>query len=267
MIVEEGFLNKLRQHFNLNLYEVRIWTALLSRGVATAGELSEIGDVPRSRTYDILESLEKKGFVVMKLGKPIKYLAVEPTEVVERVKKSIKKESDSNIQKLKELSTTDVLAELSNLHKQGIEFVEPTDLSGSIKGRHNIYTQLETMVSNADKSVTIVTTAKGLPRKAEALSHLFGKLSKKGVSIRIAAPKDENNTTHFEELSKVADIKHMSGMDARFVIVDGKEVLFMVTDDKEIHPSYDVGVWIKAPFFAKALENMSNSHWDAAPIN
>ena len=90
MIVKEDFLSKLRQFFGLNLYEVRIWTALLSRGVSTAGELSDIGDVPRSRAYDVLESLEKKGFVVMKVGKPIKYLAVEPKEVVERVKKSIK---------------------------------------------------------------------------------------------------------------------------------------------------------------------------------
>jgi len=51
MIVKEEFLNKLRQLFGLNLYEVRIWTALLSRGVSTAGELSDIGNVPRSRAY------------------------------------------------------------------------------------------------------------------------------------------------------------------------------------------------------------------------
>ena len=67
MIVKEEFLSKLRRFFNLNLYEVKIWTALLSRGVSTAGELSDIANVPRSRSYDVLESLEKKGFVIMKL--------------------------------------------------------------------------------------------------------------------------------------------------------------------------------------------------------
>ena len=88
MIVKEDFLNNLRRFFSLNLYEVRIWTALLSRGVSTAGELSDIGNVPRSRAYDVLESLEKKGFIIMKLGKPIKYVAVEPLEVVERVNRA-----------------------------------------------------------------------------------------------------------------------------------------------------------------------------------
>ncbi|MEK6816001.1 MAG: helix-turn-helix domain-containing protein, partial [Nanoarchaeota archaeon] len=81
MIVQESFLKKLRSAFDLNIYEVKIWTALLSRGVASAGELADISGVPRSRSYDVLESLEKKGFVIMKLGKPIKYLAVKPEEV------------------------------------------------------------------------------------------------------------------------------------------------------------------------------------------
>ena len=64
MIVKEEFLSKLRLYFSLNLYEVKIWTALLSRGVSTAGELSDIANVPRSRSYDVLESLEKKGFTI-----------------------------------------------------------------------------------------------------------------------------------------------------------------------------------------------------------
>ncbi len=76
MIIREEFLSRLRKIFDLNLYEARVWTALLSRGVSTAGELSNISDVPRSRTYDILESLEKKGFIVMKVGKPIKFIAL-----------------------------------------------------------------------------------------------------------------------------------------------------------------------------------------------
>ena len=87
----------------MNLYEVKIWAALLSRGISTAGELSDIANVPRSRSYDVLESLEKKGFVVMKLGKPIKYIAVPPTEVVERVKKNMRKSAEEAVERLENL--------------------------------------------------------------------------------------------------------------------------------------------------------------------
>src|SRR3989344_1562065 len=207
MIVNEELMSKLRRYFNLNLYEVRIWTALLSRGVSTAGELSNIGHVPRSRAYDVLESLEKKGFVVMKLGKPIKYIAVEPGEVVERVKKNIQQIADGNILKLKELNKSEVLKELDTLHKQGIEFIDSTDLSGAIRGKHNLYTHLETLVKNADKSVTIVTTQKGLIRKAEALKPIFQKLNKKGVNIRIAAPLTKECENAVKDLKNFAEIR------------------------------------------------------------
>src|SRR4030067_2412556 len=109
MIVKEEFLNKLRRYFNLNLYEVKIWAALLSRGGSTGGELSDIANVPRSRSYDVLESLEKKGFIIMKLGKPIKYIAVPPSEVVERVKKKIKEDSERQYLIINQLHVSEIL--------------------------------------------------------------------------------------------------------------------------------------------------------------
>jgi len=261
MIVKEDFLTKLRQFFSLNLYEVRIWTALLSRGVSTAGELSDIGDVPRSRAYDVLESLEKKGFVVMKVGKPIKYLAVEPKEVVERVKKGIKDEAERNITKIKDLHNTEVINELSSLYKNGVEFVEPADLSGAIRGRHNIYSHLETMIKKANKSVTIVTTSKGVLRKIDALSPTLTKLAKKGVKIRVAAPESEENKEKLKHVTKIADFKSMNGIDARFCVVDNSEIMFMMMDDKEVHPSYDLGIWVNTPYFAQAMENLVDISW------
>ncbi|MCK5629147.1 MAG: hypothetical protein KAI26_00900, partial [Nanoarchaeota archaeon] len=53
MIIQNDFLNNIRD-FGLNTYEAKLWTALLSRGISTAGELSDIANVPRSRSYDVL---------------------------------------------------------------------------------------------------------------------------------------------------------------------------------------------------------------------
>jgi len=265
MIVKEEFLNKLRRAFSLNLYEARIWTALLSRGVSTAGELSDIGNVPRSRAYDILESLEKKGFVVMKLGKPIKYLTVEPKEVVERVKKGVRRDSDDRVKRLEELKGSDVLKELDSLHKEGIEFVEPSDLSGAIRGRHNVYTHLETMIKGAQKNITIVTTAKGLLRKMEALKPELERLYKKGIKIRVAAPITKESMDAAKELSKIADVRHLEDVNARFAIVDDRNLMFMAMDDKTVHPTYDIGVWINTPYFANALNNLFNETWKNLP--
>lgn len=265
MIVEEEFLSSLRRFFGLNLYEVRIWTALLSRGVSTAGELSDIGNVPRSRAYDVLESLEKKGFVVMKLGKPIKYVAVEPQEVVERVKKLLHNNAKEKIKKLDQLKKTEVLKELDLLHKQGIEFVEPSDLSGAIKGRSNLYHHLELMVKNAKKNVTIMTTNKGVLRKMDSLRSELEKLSKKGVKIRIAAQFDKETEKMVKSLPKAVEVRRQDNLNARFCIVDDKELMFMVMHDEEVHPTYDVGIWINTPYFASALNGLFEATWNTLP--
>ncbi len=260
MIVKEELLSKLRRYFSLNLYEVKIWTALLSRGVSTAGELSDIADVPRSRSYDVLESLEKKGFVVLKLGKPIKYIAVPPSEVLERVKKNVHEETKEQIKRLEELKNTDVINELNTLHTQGIELVEPSDLSGSIRGRHNLYNHLETTIKNAEQTVSLMTTSQGLIRKVEGLKPVFEKLKKRGVKIRIAAPITKECKQTVRDISNLAEVRSTDSK-ARFCIVDGKEIVFMVLDDQEVHPTYDVGIWVNTPFFAKALDNLFDGAW------
>lgn len=261
MIVKEEFLSRLRKIFDLNLYEVRVWTALLSRGTSTAGELSNISGVPRSRTYDILESLEKKGFIMMKLGKPIKFVAIKPDEVVERVKRNLATYTKERLQRLEKLKDDEVLGELSTLFTKGVKFVEPSELSGSIRGRENIYNQLDTMIRTAEKTITIATTADGLNRKMEALMPSLEKARKKGVKIRIAAPIDANNINAARELKNIAEVRNSEGVKARFTIIDSNQLMFMLLDDEKFHPSYDVGVWINTDFFAGTLEQLFEAAW------
>lgn len=264
MIIKDEFLSRLRKIFDLNLYEAKVWTALLSRGVSTAGELSNISDVPRSRTYDILESLEKKGFVVMKLGKPIKFVALKPDEVVERVKRNLMVEAQNKTKRLEQLKSEDVLGELNTLYTNGVKFIEPSDLSGSLRGRQNVYNHLDMMIRSAEKGITIVTTAEGLNRKFEVLLPTFEKAKKRGINIKIAAPIVPENYKIAKDLSKVADVRDSSniGLKGRFTIIDSNQLLFMLLDDKKVHPNYDVGVWLSSDFFSQVLEQMFYQSWN-----
>lgn len=262
MIVKEDLLVDLRRHFDLNLYEVKLWTALLSRGVSTAGELSDIADVPRSRSYDVLESLEKKGFVVMKTGKPIKYIAIPPSEVINRVRKNMQFNAQEKIKRLESVRNSELLTELETLHANGISLVDPTDMSGCLKGRHNLYNHLDFLIKNAKKSVNIMTTDKGFLRKAEGLKPTLEKAKKRGVKVRIAAPLGtKENKAAKNNLKGIAEVKHAGKMNSRFVNVDSKDLVFMMLDDKEVHPTYDLGIWVKTPFFASSMDHMFDHVW------
>ncbi len=260
MIVQTEFLKKIKD-FGLNSYEAKIWTALLSRGVSTAGELSDIANVPRSRSYDILESLERKGFIVMKIGKPIQYLAVSPTEVLERVKKKIREDSEKNIEQLDKVKTTDVLNELTLLHKKGIELVEPFDITGAIKGRDNIYDHIELMVKDAQEEILLVTSEIGFIQKSQELDRALKKAHDRGVQIRIAAPLTKKAEKEIKMLIPLSKIRVCKGLNARFCIIDKKEIAFMLTDSMDVHPSYDVAVWVNTPFFASALTQLFELAW------
>ena len=260
MIVKDNFLKKLRSAFDLNIYEVKIWTSLLSRGLATAGELSDISNVPRSRSYDVLESLEKKGFVIMKLGKPIRYIAVQPEEIIKRLKDNINTDAKSKVKFLEDVKKEEIFTDLQALFKQGVEKVDSHSFVGSIKGRDSIYSHMKSMLDRAEKTVVIQTTKEGFLRKEKRYRSTLRKLSEKGVKIRIAAPitKEIINKT---DLKSIAQIKPINSIEARFMIIDDKEMLFTVSEDKNTHESYDTAVWVNTPFFTKAFSKMFNSTW------
>src|SRR3990167_7294034 len=134
MVASPKVLDALRT-IGLNKYERNLWVALLSRGASTAGELSDISNVPRSRCYDVLESLSTRGFVVIQPGKPLKYVAVPPREAMDRAKKKIVEEAQEISNKIDRLIKSDIIKELEKVHKDSIKTVRPEDLTGALKGR------------------------------------------------------------------------------------------------------------------------------------
>ena len=257
MLIEKKLLSKMKE-FGLNSYESKVWTALLSRGVSTAGELSDIANVPRSRSYDVLESLEKKGFVVMKLGKPIKYIAVPPEEAIERVKKRIKSQAEEDEKILEELKKSEILKELSLLHSKGIETQDPSEMTGSVRGRDNLHNHLVYQIKSAKESVLIATTEKGTERKTKALLKHIKKAKERGVKVKFVAPLTKKTEESQNKLADYTTLKNTSNENMRFCIIDNKQITLMLTNDRDTHPSYDLAVWMHSPFFSKTLQSIVN---------
>jgi len=81
------------------------------------------------------------------------------------------------------------------------------------------------------------------------------------VKIRIGAPINSSNIKVAKELSKVAEIKDIKDLKARFCVIDSEQILFMLLNDETVHPNYDLGVWINTEFFAQALEQLFEIAW------
>lgn len=251
MLVKSELVNKIKDYFDLNVYETKVWLALLSKGIASAGEVADISGVPRSRTYDVLEGLEKRGFAIVKIGKPVKYLGVKPQTILEKMKNNLKKDAEERIQGLAKVRETEEFAKLEELYHGGLDPIKREDISASLKGKSNISNQLREILQNAKKEVIICTNTQELKNKSKLFTQTFNLLKRENIKLKVAL---SGNEEEIKELGKKFDVKfNKITVDSKFFIVDRKEVLFYVTknDSEE-----DIAVWLNSEFFSQAFASL-----------
>lgn len=250
MLLKQDLINKIKDYFDLNVYETKVWLALLSKGIASAGEVAEISGVPRSRTYDVLEGLEKRGFAIVKIGKPVKYLGVKPKVIIEKLKNNVRKDAEERIVSLGKVKETEEFVTIESLYKEGINPVKREDLSAALKGRSNITNHLREVLQNATKEVIVCTSAKELSSKFKLFKQTFNNLQKANIKVKVALFGDENL---IKQLEKKFDMKfkHVD-LEAKFFIVDRKEILFYVSEPSSTGGE-DIAIWLNSDFFAQSF--------------
>ncbi|MFH0711969.1 MAG: helix-turn-helix domain-containing protein [archaeon] len=257
-ITKPELVKKLKVYFDLNIYETKVWLALLSKGISSAGEIAEISGVPRSRTYDVLESLEKRGFVIQKLGKPVKYIAVKPEIVIEKLKNNTTQNAEEKIKTLSSLKNTTEYKELQELHRTGFEPIKNHELSTSIKGRSNLYLQMRAVMESAEKTIHLISSAYELNSKQKMFKDIFTKLKKRKVDIKVII---SDNKDEAEKISKKLGVEVKSKtINSRFVIADKTEIIFTIKPTN-VHEDFDYGVWINSAFFVNSLSYMFELAW------
>ncbi len=251
MIIKSELINKIKDYFELNIYETKVWLALLGKGSASAGEIATISNVPRSRTYDVLESLEKKGFAIVKLGKPVKYLGVKPKIILDKLKNNVKSLADEKINILGKLRETVEFKQLENLYNVGINPVKREDLSASIKGRSLITSHLREIIEASTKELIVCASAEEINAKESVYNEIFQQLKKRGIFVRAALSGSDEVINSLKkdlkiEIQKV-DIK------AKFFIVDRKEILFYLNPNST---KDEQAIWINSDFFCEGFAGL-----------
>ncbi len=258
MLLKPELIKKLKGDFGLNIYETKVWLALLSKGISSAGEIAELSGVPRSRTYDVLESLEKRGFVIQKLGKPVKYIAVNPEIVIEKLRNNTETEAKEKLKTLSELKDTTEYKKLKELHNTIFEPIKNRELSTSIKGRTNLYLQMRAVMESASRSIHLVSSSYELSSKMKMFKSTFAKLNKRNVDIKVMIGDSDEEA---KKLSKKLGVKIKSKpINARFIVADRTELIFTIKPTN-VHEDFDYGVWINSPFFTTSLSYMFEMAW------
>lgn len=236
----------------LNLYERRLWVALLSKGNSTAGELADLSNVPRSRCYDVLESLADKGFVIVQPAKPMRYVAIKPRDAMERAKKRLLQKTDEMVKRISRIQDSEVMKDLEKIHSETIKVMKPEDMTGALRGRDAFLEQFESIIGVAKKSVNMLTTEQGLMEIYEKHGKLLQKAAKGGVQIKIAVPLSKKSESVIKEMSRFSQIRDVSGVEniqnvlTRAYSVDGQHFILSLTSDERTKPNEDMHFWTQS---------------------
>jgi sugar-specific transcriptional regulator TrmB len=251
MFVKQELINRIKDYFNLNIYETKVWLALLGKGIASAGEIASISSVPRSRTYDVLESLEKKGFAIIRLEKPVKYIGVKPRLMIEKLRKNIKKETEERIINLLNIKETEEFELLENLYKKGDSPIKKENISTALKGRSNISNYLKEVIYNAKIDVIICTDVEEIKEKIKLFKQTFNILKKNNIKIRLFLSGDLNSINQLRNELEI-DIKR-TNLESKFFIIDKKEILFYLSKSLDEETK---AIWINSEFFVQSFVNL-----------
>lgn len=268
MIGSPELMDALRG-IGLNLYERKLWVALLVKKTATAGELSSIANVPRSRTYDVLQTLAGRGFVIVQPSKPLKYVAVSPAEALKKAKQNLREKFKQMETKIDLIATSKFIGELDSLYERGLKLISPEDITGALKGKYSVLQQIDSMLGDASSSVNILTTPTGLNELFKNHVSKLKEISEKGIKIKIASRIDKSCSDAIKSLSGIAEIRGISEeelpLSGRFYVVDGQQFMMGLSDPELVHSSQDMVFWTRSEHAAKnVIDPLFSLIWQKA---
>jgi HTH-type transcriptional regulator, sugar sensing transcriptional regulator len=219
MSVNEATRDALHE-MGLNAYEVDAYIALLEGGEMTAMEISQETKVPYSKMYEVLNSLKEKGWLKSGDSRPTKYFPVPPMEAARTTKLRL----EDKYQRWENM----VAETLQPLYEKR-ELVERPDML-ILRGQQAVLNKIEEVLSKASKEIVIAA-----PEFAKAIITLADPLFnsiKKTVTIKFMAAGTSKDWAFVKKFSGVNEVRLRDHMFGGGIIVDGKEALLFLGEDK-----------------------------------
>jgi len=245
MITTQKMIAPLRE-LGLNKYESRVYLSLITEGMSTAKNISDITSIPYGKVYEIINALSAKGLTTIMPSKPMKCQAVSPKEALVVMKKATTDKFDT-IEK-------QFVKELEPLFVKGRRFIEPKSTFLVINGRANINKKIEEFLTKAKKQIIILASENGIKRAVIHKRELQEALDK-GVKIYAAGPITDDNLEDIQLLD-FCEWRNIKDVPSHLISIDSQESLMIepIPDDDNILYGRDVGIWILSSAFTQLLE-------------
>lgn len=229
----EHLNNKIKRNLldlGLTDDEARVLLFLNKKGEMKVQEIAKNVEIPRTRLYFVLESLQNKGLVVSTIERPAKYKALSLEKAVDFLIDSYRHKLYS-LEKAKEVISHDwsLLQECEivrnpELAEEGLQI---------ISGEEQIYSKAKSLIMQAMKEVNVFTNVRNLAKISYAdITDKLQLLTSNGTAVNILTNLKSCQTSLLEEINrcKIREIPPHFNDKVHFIIVDRKELLLLNLD-------------------------------------
>jgi len=211
---------KVLRELGLTDYETRAYLSLLERGMLTASQVSESANVPYSKVYEILTSLERKGWIETEHARPGRYYPKPPAEALSTARLQLE-------EKVKTWERT-IVSELQPFYEKR-EIREKPDI-WILRSEYSIVAKFREMLDST-RSELMVAAPKFPKPLVDSVMPLLKKLRSKDVKTQLMISK-ETPAWNLKELRSLAEVRLREQMFGGGVIADGKEAILFLGEEK-----------------------------------
>ncbi len=251
--MDEVGISKLLENLGLTEYEAKTLCSLFRIREAEAPEISRNAQVPKTRVYDVLDRLTKKGLVIEIYGRPKKYRVVDASDAIEHLIEKKKQE----IQKLEEKA--------QNLKQfiSGWQSIPSEEKEKVLKVKEKIDFE-KILAQEIDKAKNELIAFTEITAAQNALRDSIKRAGKKKLNVRVVgrAPKKLRNLMQ-EFMEHGVSLKHCEhGLNA--FVIDKKNVILALSDFSKEKPEYYFSIWHDNPHLAKMFYSYFEECWGKA---
>jgi sugar-specific transcriptional regulator TrmB len=234
------------ENLGLTGYEIRVYLSLLEAGSMTASEISKKSGVPYSKIYEVLNTLEEKGWLESDSSRPQKFFPKSPSSALE----TMKLKHESNFRE----SQGAIVNELMPMYtKSGMK--ERPEIWVA-RGVPNILAKVNDIIQNSQQELLVA-----LPHVAEDLAKpvqpILRALHDRGVKINILASAKINSDI-IKTLSRVSEVRQRDGLFGGGVIGDGRHVVILLGEGG----SEPIAIWADHAGLASFAKGYFQYLWD-----
>ncbi|MGQ3414084.1 TrmB family transcriptional regulator [Natrinema sp. LN54] len=170
MSSEESAVTALEQ-LGLTEYEARCFVALTRLAQGTAKDISQVSEVPRSRVYDTVDRLHRRGLIDIQQSDPREFRAVSKADALEKLRQDYGSSIEAADEALEKVESTETQAD------EGVWAISNAD---------HVTDQLVTLIDGADDRIHFIVADETMLER-DALDRLAA-ASDRGVTVAVEVP-------------------------------------------------------------------------------